>query len=149
MRVRPQVAGWVLLIYTGVIVGLSQWHFSPASVQPPVVNLVPFWGLGQSLSAGGLAVLINIVGNIIAFMPIGFLLPLWHRLGRQGRNVALIGSGISTTIEALRWIQGQRVTDVDDVMLNTFGAVLGYLVFWVLTSRIFRSINNNRSENII
>ena len=149
MGIRPHIAGWLLMIYTGIIVGLSQWRLAPSSAHPQTVNLVPFWGLGQSLAAGSLAVLINIIGNIVAFMPIGLLLPLWHTRGRRLRNGALIGCGLSITIESLQWIQGQRVTDVDDVMLNTLGAVLGYLVFWVLTSWIFRSINNDKPENSI
>jgi glycopeptide antibiotics resistance protein len=148
MGIRPQVAGWLLIVYTGIIVVLSQWHLWPASAHPQIVNLVLFRGLSQSLSAGGLTIVINVVGNIVAFMPIGLLLPLWHAAGRHLRTVALIGCGISSAIEALQWIQGQRVTDVDDVMLNTLGSVLGYLGFLVLTSWIFRSINNTRREHL-
>ena len=77
---------------------------------------------------------LNIVGNILLFLPIGLLTPLlWPRWRRWGLPVAL-GLLISLSIEFSQLFIG-RGADVDDVWLNTLGALLGYLLFRLLARR--------------
>ena len=95
------------------------------------VNWVPFYmirGYIQALEEGNLYYgLVYFAGNIAAFMPLGFLLPLLFR--NQGPiRVFLIGLGYSLTAEYLQFFLG-RHCDVDDVMLNALGSILGYLSF--------------------
>lgn len=137
MGVRPSVAGWLLLLYAATLVLLTQWHWSPTVSHPQIISLVPFRGVNQSLAAGELAVLINIMGNIVAFMPVGLLLALWRSSFRCAGTIGLLGSMFSASLEGSQWLQGQRVTDIDDVVLNTLGALLGYGVFrlWALWFR--------------
>lgn len=68
--------------------------------------------------------LINILGNIAVFVPAGFAYLLVHRSG-LGRAV-LFGGGLSLFIE-LAQIFLPRTTDIDDLILNTLGALLGAL----------------------
>lgn len=73
--------------------------------------------------------LINFVGNIVMFLPIGFCLPLlWRVKARWG---VLAGALISLFIE-LSQLRLARGTDVDDLILNTLGAFLGALLFLLL-----------------
>ena len=62
-------------------------------------------------------------GNIIWFAPAGFLVRL-----RRGRlwHALLIGFALSFLIEAGQFILGSGVSELDDLILNTLGAVLGY-----------------------
>lgn len=72
--------------------------------------------------------LINFLGNIVIFMPIGFLLPLlWKKYDRAWRTMG-IGFLLSVTIEILQLPQ-MRSSDIDDLWLNTLGASIGYLVY--------------------
>lgn len=69
------------------------------------------------------ALLINLLGNIVLFMPIGFCLPLLWQFS-AGRTV-LTGLGCSLFIELCQLFL-PRATDVDDLLLNTAGVLLGY-----------------------
>lgn len=74
--------------------------------------------------------IINFLGNICIFMPIGFMVPLlWSRFNRFWK-VALIGFGISFFIETTQLAQA-RSTDIDDLWLNTLGSMIGYGLFSV------------------
>ena len=66
--------------------------------------------------------------NIFLFVPFGFLLPLsWPRTGKL-RYALLAGLSFSLLIE-LSQLCNQRATDVDDLLMNTAGALLGYLLY--------------------
>lgn len=79
--------------------------------------------------------MINFLGNICIFMPIGFMVPLlWSRFNRFWK-VALIGFGISFFIETTQLTQA-RSTDIDDLWLNTLGSMMGYGLF-VVTRRFY------------
>ncbi|MFJ7934763.1 VanZ family protein [Sporosarcina sp. NPDC096371] len=72
--------------------------------------------------------IINFLGNICIFMPIGFMVPLlWNRFNRLWK-VALFGFGISFFIETMQLSQA-RSTDIDDLWLNTLGSILGYKMY--------------------
>ncbi|NYF25236.1 VanZ family protein [Sporosarcina sp. JAI121] len=72
--------------------------------------------------------IINFLGNICIFMPIGFMIPLlWSRFDRFWK-VAFIGLGISLFIETIQLTQA-RSSDIDDLWLNTTGSMLGYCTF--------------------
>lgn len=74
--------------------------------------------------------LINFIGNICIFVPVGFGVPLLWRGGALWKS-ALIGLGISVLIELCQLPQA-RGTDIDDLWLNTLGAVIGYGLYALL-----------------
>ena len=73
--------------------------------------------------------LINIVGNMVAFMPFGFFLPIISRRSRKWYNTVSFGLIFSLILEALQLIFKVGSFDVDDMLLNTVGAGLGFLVY--------------------
>ena len=73
--------------------------------------------------------LINLVGNIIMFIPVGFLIPLLWRC--SGKLTILIGFLSSLSIELLQ-IPLPRCTDIDDLWMNTLGAAIGMLAYFLL-----------------
>ena len=98
-----------------------------ASVWPPRVNLVPFVRMLDYASRREL--LLNFVGNIAMFIPGGIILPvLYERLRGFWKTVAA-GAGLSLCIELLQLPFSVRSTDVDDLVLNTLGAAIGYGLF--------------------
>lgn len=69
--------------------------------------------------------------NVVLFAPFGFLLPCgWKGYDRIGRS-ALFGFLFSLAIE-LSQLLNFRVTDIDDLIANTLGAVVGCLIFLAL-----------------
>lgn len=96
------------VIYIGFPIGWIQWMLA----------------LGQ-LSE----VVRNIGGNVLLFIPYGVLFPVLFR--RYGKLTVLFGCLLSVFIESSQ-LFFDRVTDLNDVMLNTFGVLLGYLLYRVI-----------------
>lgn len=88
------------------------------------INLIPFRD-GISLS---------MILNVVMFMPLGFLLPLLWKEYQSLVRTAIIGFCFSCGIEFCQ-LFNRRVSDVDDLLMNTLGAVLGWLI-WIVFSRI-------------
>jgi len=75
--------------------------------------------------------LVNFVGNIIIFIPIGFFVPLlWDKKHIMLKTV-FMGFTISFFIETMQLFLPRR-TDIDDLWLNTLGTLLGYLIFYII-----------------
>ena len=72
--------------------------------------------------------LINIVGNIAAFIPFGFFLPIISRRSRLWYNTVMFGFIWSLTLETLQLIFKVGSFDVDDMLLNTLGAAAGFYI---------------------
>jgi len=93
------------------------------------VTLVPFGTIFLYLDANinNNIIVTNLLGNIAAFMPLGFLLPLARRkTGRFGR-IAFASLGVSLVIEIMQYIMAVGAADIDDLVLNTAGGMLGFL----------------------
>lgn len=96
-------------------------------------NLVPFqeierfWNYRDQL---GLPAFMNLVGNVVIFMPFGFL----GAMASQHRSfirTSLDGFLLSLLVEVFQLISKVGRFDVDDLILNTLGVILGYLTFLI------------------
>lgn len=92
--------------------------------------LKPFEEISRAINRQSYWLLFMLLGNIILFIPIGFFPALLWR-GWKGWKSFLTGFAVSTSIEFIQFFIG-RSTDVDDVILNTVGALIGFLLFCVL-----------------
>ena len=90
------------------------------------LNLVPTQGVTESIKTTDLRNgLENLFGNIVLFIPLGFLAVLALR---QSLAVILgLGAALSLLIETTQFVLGDRWSDIDDVLLNTTGTLLGAL----------------------
>ena len=70
--------------------------------------------------------IINFLGNIIMFMPIGFFIPLLWEI--PDKKIIIVGFLFSLFVEVCQLFLN-RGTDVDDLILNTLGTILGLLVY--------------------
>ncbi|MFC0190295.1 VanZ family protein [Fictibacillus aquaticus] len=87
----------------------------------------------------------NIIGNVMLFFPLGFLLPLISRKLSSWRAMFLIGFGTSGIIEVLQYQYAQRIFDIDDILLNGIGTMIGLLIFKIC-ALFFRIIERNFSR---
>ena len=120
---RKFVAAALLIAYLALLVHLTLFRFRVAHADR---NFVPFRTIAHDLRVGGREFLINGPGNLAAFVPMGLLLPAL--LGRRcsAPRVAAISLALSLVIEVLQGYSGRRVADVDDLLLNTAGGLIGY-----------------------
>lgn len=125
--------GWSLLVFyftffpMGIV--LYSWFGS--------FNFVPFASITQLIrdTSAGLASY-NIVGNLLLLAPFGLLLPLLFTKLQRLWPLAWRVAAISALIEASQLITRARAVDIDDVILNTAGAALGFGIYLVLRKAI-------------
>lgn len=67
--------------------------------------------------------------NILLFIPFGFLLPIISKRFRSLWLTTVIGFIFSAGIETMQYITGRGLTEVDDVINNTAGAMVGYMLY--------------------
>jgi glycopeptide antibiotics resistance protein len=79
----------------------------------------------------------NIGGNIVGFIPLGILLPLLFPFFKNILKVTGAVFLLSLLFETTQLFAGIGVFDVDDLILNTFGGIIGYCIYamtrWMLS----------------
>lgn len=86
-----------------------------------------FWNYRKEL--GSLAVFTNIAGNIICFLPFGAILPVMNRRNASVFRITLFSFEFSFLVECAQLISKVGSFDVDDILLNTAGGILGFLIY--------------------
>jgi glycopeptide antibiotics resistance protein len=92
------------------------------------VSLVPLRDLLTILAGGPLTVTVQIVGNLLVFAALGFLAPLRFAALASVPRILALAAGCSVLVEAAQYVlRLDRVSSVDDVLLNAAGAGLAAL----------------------
>lgn len=109
---------WLATVF--LIIGMIPVHINPDVFAKHTVNLnlITFYG----------GAFVPMVLNVMMFMPIGLLLPLAFTQRINGKKALLIGGGISFVIEIVQIFAG-RNAEIDDLLLNSAGALLGYSLY--------------------
>ena len=152
---KHQKMGWVLfLMYLALLVYFLFFAESFGRTDPKTrgysYNLVPFkeisrfWIYREKL--GIRAMMLNIVGNIVAFMPCGFFLPIVSRRSKKWYNTVIISFTFSLFVETIQLISRVGSFDVDDLLLNTTGGALGYLCFYLVQTARIRRKRREKTE---
>ncbi|KTD88083.1 VanZ family protein [Paenibacillus etheri] len=103
-----------------------------------VLNIIPFASTFEMMRTIGLLHnLQNIAGNLAVFFPMGIFIPLLMNKGFKQTVVIVIG--ISVSIEVVQYILAIGISDIDDVILNTVGAIVGWSVFQYIKGKIKRT----------
>ncbi|GAA5019437.1 hypothetical protein GCM10025734_72590 [Kitasatospora paranensis] len=118
----------------GIVHGTVPWVWmimlpgAGAGVAPRRVSLVPLRDLLAVLAGSPVTATVQIVGNLLVFAALGFCAPLrFAALGSVPRVLAL-AAGCSVLVETAQYVLWlDRVSSVDDVLLNTAGAGLAAL----------------------
>ena len=115
-------------------------------------NLTPFREIRRFIvyrrTLGWFAVLSNLLGNVLAFVPFGMILPMLTPKCRNFFHIVLLGGDFSLFVETIQLISKVGSFDVDDLILNTLGAALGYLVYRLIR-RYFRRKHDDRKEKTL
>lgn len=84
---------------------------------------------------------INIIGNVAAFMPFGFLVPKLRQRRTNLFFMTLFSFELSLCVELLQLVFKLGCFDVDDLLLNTVGGILGYLLYYIIHKRRKRDVS--------
>lgn len=145
---RNQKLGWVLfLLYLAFLTYFmffaDSFGRTERSQTEYAYNLVLFREIRRFYVyrhvVGIKAFLINIIGNVVGFMPFGFFLPVVSRRGRRWYNTVLLSFTLSLCIEVTQLVFKVGSFDVDDLFLNTLGGMIGYIAYR-LVQRIRRKL---------
>ncbi|MET8833492.1 VanZ family protein [Micromonospora sp. NPDC004540] len=133
------------LAEVGIVYGTVPWVWmimlpgDRAGAIPGRVSLVPLRDLLTILASGPLTVTVQIVGNLLVFAALGFLAPLRFAALASVPRILALAAGCSVLVEAAQYVlRLDRVSSVDDVLLNTAGAGLAALAshrWWRTTAR--------------
>lgn len=102
--------------------------------------------------------LINVVGNVAAFIPFGFLVPVVLKEHKKSKGVILhyvsyfffvtfLGALFSLLVETIQLLTKVGCFDVDDLFLNTSGVIIGYLGYLIIKEILSRISKNKRKRS--
>lgn len=130
---------WIMFaIYTVVLLYITTfaWNYG-ASLGPDGpggrnYNLIPFRSIYRIgvFSPSLWDPLKILIGNVLLFLPLGFYLPLLLRRLRSVVKVTFVGMFVSFFIELYQFTFTMRVSDIDDLVLNTAGVFLGAVMYF-------------------
>ena len=146
-RFDLQLLGQIgLAAYLAALIGLTFFPLPLPPYDPGSdgidLNLRPLRTIGPALTMGpGSDPFRLLLGNVLAFVPLGLLIPLVRPRRHSWRLVAALGLALTVAIETGQ-LAGSivigadyRSADIDDVLVNLVGALVGYGLFKVATAR--------------
>ncbi|MDQ1144038.1 glycopeptide antibiotics resistance protein [Bacillus sp. SORGH_AS 510] len=130
------IPSWDMGVYSDTGEFFFHINMSTANAQ---LNFIPFHTLYQyfystnvNVDDWGSVSLLNITANLLLFSPIGFFVPILWKEKNRLKTILLLGLLVTTFVESIQYFIGRSI-DIDDVILNTVGVIIGFGFF-----RIFR-----------
>ncbi|MEU7057195.1 VanZ family protein [Streptomyces sp. NPDC046197] len=145
LRVLAMLCAFVFMVAFAVVLARLTLEPSPASASIAHTNLHPGRSLRAYLQEPGLRDAVKqIGGNLLLGVPFGVLVPIVAPRARGALRVLLLTATVMLLVE---FAQGALITgrafDIDDVILNTSGALVGYLL---LGRRLFRAVHARKQR---
>lgn len=130
----------LFFVYIALVlyITLFAWNYGaslgPAGPGGRNYNLIPFRSIYRIsvFSQNWLDPVKILIGNILLFFPLGFFLPVVCKKMTSFRPIVMCGFFFSLVIEVTQFSFTYRVADIDDLLLNTFGAFCGAAVYFFI-----------------
>ena len=124
-----------LWLIGGLVLTLQPAHPLPGQVVDD--NLVPFRTLSIYLAnLGSEFWMRNLLGNLALLLPLGLLGPIALPALDRWWRIALVALLYSIAIELIQRVVPARSADIDDVIVNVAGALIGYLAFVIVRAAL-------------
>jgi len=120
-----------IILYSVLILRLIVFKYpSGITFSTANANLIPFKTILGYLTGEPTwrIAMCNLLGNIVVLAPFGFLIAILYQNIKWSR-VLLIGVFTGVILELLQVILKSGILDIDDIILNSLGVVIGYLLF--------------------
>ena len=134
MRNRRILGIILFVLYIGFLLWFliaSDWYGRSGVMEDYHYNLTPFqeikrfWQYREQL---GLTSVLNLLGNVLIFLPYGFFEAMASR-NESFWGTLLDGLSLSLLVEIFQFATKVGCFDVDDIILNTAGVIIGYLLY--------------------
>lgn len=89
---------------------------------------------------------VNILGNILAFAPFGFLLPMLNKRYRNIFFTTFLSFLFSLSVELVQLYFKVGIFDVDDIFMNTVGGIIGYISYRIFHALFLKSGKKNKKS---
>jgi len=109
----------------------------------PIISTV--WFIQETIS--WFDIIKIVLGNVVMFTPFGFLGWIFPQLNNW-KNLIITFVSVIVIVEALQYFSRLGVFDVDDVILNTFGVLLGWQMKRILETKFSQFVLNNSTKCI-
>ena len=133
---------YVLILVYGMVIYRRDLDFSwfvtggigkLIAVMADTTNLIPFATINRYLAVldrpSGLGLfLYNVIGNMIILIPFGYFFPIVSKRAKKWWVFVLLALLFILSMEALQYVSMSGTLDVDDVLLNFIGAMIGYFL---------------------
>jgi glycopeptide antibiotics resistance protein len=130
-----RAAAFILLAWAAIGLALTLLPGDPLPGQVVTDNFVPFRTIGIYFDNLDSAFWVSqAIGNLLLLLPLGLFGPLVLPWLSRWWRVALVAVLVSACIETVQLLIPDRSADVDDVLINTLGALLGYGVLRLVRS---------------
>lgn len=114
-----------LLMYMFIMLCITFLSRESGSRNGIDMKLFSTWGINTRNNA-------YVIENILLFIPYGFLLPVAVKSYRNVISCLFVGVVTSMAIECMQLITARGYFQIDDILTNTLGTVMGYLVFRIV-----------------
>jgi len=88
----------------------------------------------------------DVVGNFIMLLPLGIYLPLLYKRLQHFLVVTAVAMLVSVSIELMQLATHYRITDINDVILNTAGAALGFILYYIVYNLVRKPAASKQYE---
>ncbi|NNJ28609.1 VanZ family protein [Lacrimispora defluvii] len=155
---KRQKFGWVIfiiyLIFLAYFLFFSDYFGRSGHIREEYAyNLIPLKEIKRFIVyrhvVGIKSFLLNVAGNIVCFMPFGFFLPVISRRSRRFFNTTLLSFLFSLCIETTQLIFKVGSFDVDDMILNSLGGMIGYIFYKIVQHIRVRRMRRGKAEKSI
>lgn len=103
---------------------MQEYHYNLVLFQ----EIKRFWNYREQL--GIFATATNLLGNVLIFLPFGFFMAMASKY-RSFLSTLIYSFALSLTIELSQLFMKVGCFDVDDLLLNTIGGILGFITFLI------------------
>lgn len=120
----PVVTWTLFFTYLATLLMITFWSRESGIQNGLDLELFSTWGINRRNNA-------YVVENVLLFVPYGILCPLAFRCMGKFRRCLMVGAFTSVAIELLQLITGRGFFQIDDILTNIAGTVVGYLFYLV------------------
>ena len=90
----------------------------------------------------------QVIGNVLMFVPFGFLLSVVFKTCQSPIKTLITVASFSFSIEFVQYFIG-RSADIDDLILNTLGGMLGFGMYLITDKWLFTKINGQEKNEVL
>ena len=119
--------GYIVFVLELTVIGRGTSHYMQ-------MNLQPFSGYIDAWKKYSLRDLQNCLFNILMFVPLGMFLPLLIAKFKEFKWLLLVVVGATMSIETYQTLSGAGIFELDDLINNSLGGIIGYQLYRLATS---------------